>query len=189
MGGNPVLDTLVRLPHWECEQCILQWTYRNGEILHTAWAQYRIIILLSGRDWGTCNGACGEVETFRACSDISISANEGTNNTTVAVPTHTPSIKPTTEPSPEQSTTCKATGAWDGAPTQDAWCNENGFHDPPYCPEDICLCSQANKSPKTSRCQAAGVWTGHHAITEWCQNNCSSPEPFCPSSLCRCDLL
>ena len=26
----------------------------------------------NGRDWGTCNGACGAVETFKACADIAI---------------------------------------------------------------------------------------------------------------------
>ena len=25
------VESLVQLPNWECEQCILQWTYRNGK--------------------------------------------------------------------------------------------------------------------------------------------------------------
>ena len=39
MGGNPIVESLVKLPDWECEQCILQWTYRNGEntYLMLAW--------------------------------------------------------------------------------------------------------------------------------------------------------
>ena len=54
---------------WECEQCVLQWTYRNG------------------RDWGTCNGECGEVETFRGCADIAIGS--GNNVPTTAKTTTT----------------------------------------------------------------------------------------------------
>ena len=25
------VESLVQLPNWECDQCILQWTYRNGK--------------------------------------------------------------------------------------------------------------------------------------------------------------
>ena len=27
------VESLVQLPNWECDQCILQWTYRNGKII------------------------------------------------------------------------------------------------------------------------------------------------------------
>ena len=57
-GYDRKVTAHVKLPDWECSQCILQWTYRNG------------------RDWGTCNGACGEVEMFRNCADIAILAED-----------------------------------------------------------------------------------------------------------------
>ena len=57
-GYDRKVTAHVKLPDWECSQCILQWTYRNG------------------RDWGTCNGACGEVEMFRNCADIAIMAED-----------------------------------------------------------------------------------------------------------------
>eukprot|EP00090_Calanus_glacialis_P015438 TRINITY_DN24376_c0_g1_i1.p1 TRINITY_DN24376_c0_g1~~TRINITY_DN24376_c0_g1_i1.p1 ORF type:complete len:350 (-),score=50.99 TRINITY_DN24376_c0_g1_i1:118-1071(-) len=191
MGGDPKIDALVKLPDWECEHCILQWTYRNG------------------RDWGTCNGACGEVETFRACSDISISYNEESNTTDVS-PSLTSSTQPTTvepgqpstttEPGPEKTTseltttkttlspdtTCKAIGPWAGDSKHDAWCNENCFHDPPYCPQDICLCSESYKAKTETRCKATGLWTGNQGISVWCENNCNSVEAYCPGSICKC---
>jgi len=121
MGGNPIVESLVKLPDWECEQCILQWTYRNG------------------RDWGTCNGACGPVETFRACADISIHANSEISNSTTTTE-DVPDIT-TTLSTVNPGTTCKATGSWTGSSTIDAWCQENCFNEVPYCPEDVCLCS------------------------------------------------
>ena len=40
---------------------------------------------------------------------------------------------------PQQS--CVATGAWAGDTAMAAWCQTNCFHNPPYCPADICNCS------------------------------------------------
>ena len=31
MGDNFKIESLVQLPNWECDQCILQWTYKNGK--------------------------------------------------------------------------------------------------------------------------------------------------------------
>ena len=31
MGDDAKIESLVQLPNWECDQCILQWTYRNGK--------------------------------------------------------------------------------------------------------------------------------------------------------------
>jgi len=168
------IESLVQLPNWECDQCILQWTYRNG------------------RDWGTCNGACGKVEHFRACSDISISGSVVVHNTTTPHSTHTPSTHPTPDlttnlPTPPPGTTCKAVGSWEGNPTQDAWCTENCFHDPPFCPEDICDCQQQEYHiVQANTCRATGVWTGSAAVNTWCNNNCRSSTSFCPSSICDC---
>ena len=117
-----------------------------------------------GGDWGTCDGACGEVEHFRACSDISITGSVVTNNTTQPHPTHTPSTPPapttpqqtTTQTTPPPGTSCKAIGAWEGDSKQDAWCTENCFHDPPYCPEDVCQCLQEFKQQLNRICRATG---------------------------------
>ena len=32
-GIEGKIESLVQLPTWECDQCILQWTYRNGKII------------------------------------------------------------------------------------------------------------------------------------------------------------
>ena len=69
--GSGLFSAAVRLPDLECSQCILQWTYRNG------------------RDWGTCNGACGQVETFRACADITSSGSGQNTEDTSTLHYHT----------------------------------------------------------------------------------------------------
>ena len=209
-GIQGKIESLVQLPNWECDQCILQWTYRNGRITIINITFCHSQLFCTGRDWGTCNGACGKVEHFRACSDISISGSVVVHNTTTHHSTHTPSTHPTPDltthlPTPPPGTTCKAVGAWEGNPTQDAWCTENCFHDPPYCPEDICDCQQQDyhiKQGNTCRatgqifdlsifynycyCLITGVWTGSAAVNTWCNNNCRSSTSFCPSSICDC---
>ena len=134
--GSGLFRAGVRLPQLECSQCILQWTYWNG------------------RDWGTCNGACGQVETFRACADIAIirSGNETSSteaSSTEASNTETSSSESVTEVvSTEVSTSqsdsggggCEATGAWRGQPVMDAWCELNCLHDEPFCPAELCSC-------------------------------------------------
>jgi len=173
MGGSPTVQAMVRLPAWECDQCILQWTYRNG------------------RDADTCNGACGPVETFRACADISILGSGVAHNTTHHLPSTSTESGPeeTTTPLPTlpPHTTCHATGAWTGDTKQDAWCNENCLHDPPYCPEDVCTCSQDYKQQTTHTCRATGVWEGNQELTAWCQNSCKASPAFCPASICNCE--
>lgn len=70
--GNSKIDVTLRLPNWECDQCILQWTYRNGKEANMKRVKNNCVQII-GESWGTCNGECGDVETFRSCSDISIS--------------------------------------------------------------------------------------------------------------------
>merc|ERR1719410_3393507 len=112
-GTGQFSQQFVLPPDVECEQCVLQWTYRNG------------------RDWGTCNGACGAVETFKACADISILA-ENTNYTTPERPSTTEVAQTTTSSNNNGETTsnsnggtttdnsnnngdtCRAIGAWSG---------------------------------------------------------------------------
>ena len=53
------------------------------------------LLFRNGRDWGTCNGACGAVETFKACADISILA-ENSNFTTAERSSTTESVQTTT---------------------------------------------------------------------------------------------
>ena len=172
--GSGKFSTKVQLPMWECEQCIMQWTYRNG------------------RNWGTCNGACGQVETFRGCADIAIrdlngnntdststvineetstvimeettagSNNEETTSDSGSEETTTDSsnIETTTDSSHEETTTdtnneetttpvaggdnCRATGPWTGNPETDAWCQENCNFVDAYCPPDVCTCEEAS---------------------------------------------
>ena len=113
---------------------------------------------------------------------------------------------PTPPPTPSGTGSgCKAVGAWEGNPTQDAWCTENCFHDPPFCPEDICDCQQqeyhivqANTCRATGKifnlsifsnycyCLITGVWAGSAAVNTWCNNSCRSSTSICPSSICDC---
>ena len=196
-GIQGKIESLVQLPNWECDQCILQWTYRNGRITIINITFCHSQLFCTGRDWGTCNGACGKVEHFRACSDISISGSVEVHNTTTPHSTQLPT--------PPPGTTCKAVGPWEGNPAQDAWCTENCFHDPPFCPEDICDCQQqeyhivqANTCRATGKifnlsifsnycyCLITGVWAGSAAVNTWCNNNCRSSTSICPSSICDC---
>jgi len=207
--GSGKFSTQVQLPMWECEQCILQWTYRNG------------------RNWGTCNGACGQVETFRGCADIAIRDiggnttdststvnNEETTTDSNYEETSTDSNneEATTESNNEETTTnsneeetttdsnneettsilggdnCRATGPWTGNPETDAWCLENCNFVDAYCPPDVCTCEEVSKKTRTSisRCESTGPWTGNESMTEWCNNNCLNTPSFCPQSMCKC---
>jgi len=194
--GTGEMTGHVTLPMWECDQCILQWTYRNG------------------RDWGTDNGQTGAVETFRGCSDISIKAgnttsgpvtttdanNEATEKTTTVVSevttaevTTTVSSTTTRETTTKETTTmnigdtCHATGAWTGNPSVDEWCQENCHFDPPYCPPDVCSCDNVGvqvHGHQVQQCIATGVWTGDQAMDNWCHINCQAGH--CPASHCTC---
>ena len=182
--GTGQFSTRVRLPLWECDQCVLQWTYRNG------------------RDWGTCNGACGAVETFRACADIAISGDVPITTTTTETSnnnTTTESVKTTTTVNNEPTTTteenvspgdkCHATGAWEGNSEVDDWCQENCHYDPAYCPPDVCSCDDDSAAaPMTTglTCVSTGLWSGSSVMTSWCQTNCNNTPSFCPAEMCQC---
>ena len=89
-----------------------------------------ILLFRNGRDWGTCNGACGAVETFKACADISILA-ENSNFTTAERSSTTESVQTTTTVNNNNGETtsnsnggtttdgssgdtCRAVGPWSG---------------------------------------------------------------------------
>ena len=162
----------------------------------------------NGRDWGTCNGACGAVETFRACADISILA-ENTNyttperpSTTTAAPTTTSSNsgettgnnngETTTENSNNTGDTCRAIGAWSGQADVDEWCTDNCLAPAPYtnCPGNMCECWQGaaglGAGAMGTSCVATGAWTGDSGMATWCNNNCLHDPPFCPEEMCNC---
>jgi len=201
--GPGKFSAQVKLPEVECEQCILQWTYRNG------------------RDWGTCDGACGEVETFRGCSDISIKST----NTNPTMPTEVPATtenenneqttdgnnqettwannEETTEANNEETTseeastvavgdTCQATGAWTGDASMDDWCQENCHYDPPHCPKEMCSCQDSPQGVAIHQvqvevqCFATGPWVGNEAVSKWCDTNCKATPSFCPDHICTC---
>jgi len=182
--GSGLFSASVRLPELQCSQCILQWTYWNG------------------RDWGTCNGACGPVETFRACADIAIIGSDhstDTMETTETTVTESGDTTPAGQSSTEVVTTeshsvegqCEATGAWRGQPAMDAWCELNCHHDQPFCPPDMCSCPGAGAGAGDSRtvssqCAGLGAWAGSTAVASWCENNCLRLNSFCPASMCQC---
>ena len=177
--GSGFFSAAVRLPDLECSQCILQWTYRNG------------------RDWGTCNGACGPVETFRACADIAIIGSDHSTGSTETTEVTT-GTETTTEQ--EDNTTvettagttggttegrCVAAGAWAGQSEMSEWCEVNCHHAQPFCPPDLCSCEPAQ--PRRRRCEAVGVWANSPAVSSWCQDSCSvSPHSACPTTICHC---
>ena len=171
--GSGLFSAAVRLPDLQCSQCILQWTYWNG------------------RDWGTCNGACGPVETFRACADIAIIGSDHTEDTTQDT-----SEKTTSEQEETPSTTedtrgrCVAVGAWAGQSEMSDWCDLNCHNAQPFCPPDLCSCQEPpqNRSRSRSRrCVGAGVWANSPPVTSWCQHSCSiSPDSPCPPNICDC---
>ena len=187
--GTGEMTGHVTLPQWECDQCILQWTYRNG------------------RDWGTDNGQTGAVETFRGCSDISIKVGNSTSGPDTTTESHNevttdneasstkvPQTTTTTATAPTTSVnigdTCHGTGAWAGNPTTDDWCQENCHFDPPYCPPDVCSCDtdtvgvQVHGHSVQQQCVATGVWSGNQAMDDWCHVNCQAG--YCPPSHCQC---
>ena len=187
--GSGHFSAAVRLPEVECSQCILQWTYWNG------------------RDWGTCNGACGPVETFRACADIAIigshqsTASQASTETTTSTGTEAVTeavteVVTTTEQSESGGggEECEATGPWRGQPAMDSWCETNCRHSQPFCPTELCSCSGAGAgaggdsrvASSPSQCAGLGPWEDSTAVAAWCNNNCLGVNKFCPASLCRC---
>ena len=175
--GPGLFSAAVRLPELECSQCILQWTYRNG------------------RDWGTCNGACGPVETFRACADIAIRGSDHTTDSTedtTVTETTAEHKEDTTRAGTTAGTTsgptegrCVATGAWAGQSEMSDWCEENCHHAQPFCPPEMCSCEPPQQ--RRRRCVGVGVWARSPAVTSWCEDSCSAaPQPFCPPTICDC---
>ena len=162
--GTGEMEVTLRLPNLECSQCILQWTYT------------------AGNNWGVClDGSgtlgCGPQETFRSCSDITISGNP------VSKPTAPPltseastassfstsstdfstyfSTVPTSSSSPTPSSNlgkaCVAIGAWYGNANMAQWCFNNCYNVPAFCPENICDCLENEPSVETQECVATGI--------------------------------
>ena len=179
--GSGLFSAAVRLPDLECSQCILQWTYRNG------------------RDWGTCNGACGQVETFRACADIAISGSGHTTEDTAEDTAENSTVSDTTTEDQEDTTTtstssgggrCVAAGAWAGQSEMSDWCEANCHHSQPFCPPEMCSCEPPQPSRRRrrrKRCRGVGVWANSPAVSSWCQDSCSVlPDSACPTNICDC---
>ena len=135
--GSGLFNAAVRLPDLECSQCILQWTYRNG------------------RDWGTCNGACGQVETFKACADIAII---GTGNTTGSPDTTEDITTGTTDTDITEDTT-NGTETTTEVTTEDT--------------EDNTTTGGTEGS-----CVAVGAWAGQSEMSDWCEVSCHHAQPF-----------
>jgi len=173
------MELMVRLPEWECEQCILQWTYT------------------AGNNWGTCEDGtgrlgCGPQEHFRACSDISVSGTP-----VILPPLPTATIPTATQPAPDTSTqstvtggvsgnTCVSVGEWAGDQAMAQWCYHNCFAAVPNCPTDRCDCVQT-VTPTVLSCHAIGPWLGNPGMDTWCYTNCNHSSPYCPESMCVCD--
>ena len=167
--GSRLFEASVQLPEVECSQCILQWTYWNG------------------RDWGTCNGACGQVETFRACADIAILTSHNLTHTTETSSEATQEVTEEATTGGPDDGPCVAVGAWEGQPAMDSWCNTNCHHShQPLCPPDMCYCGTADTRSVRGQCAGVGPWRQSEAVKDWCVNNCLRSNSFCPSSLCDC---
>jgi hypothetical protein len=123
--GTGELVVRVRLPEWECTQCILQWTYT------------------AGNSWGVCpDGSgglgCGPQEHFRACADIALSGPAAPlpSRPPAPAPAVTPPPAPAGPPAPATGQTSVAVGAWAGDPAMAAWCLTSCFAAIPQCPSD-----------------------------------------------------
>ncbi|RWS06298.1 uncharacterized protein B4U79_02654, partial [Dinothrombium tinctorium] len=145
---NPgTFEIRLRLPRdLTCERCVLQWTYT------------------AANNWGTCEDGtgkvgCGPQETFRACADIRIGGQKGSNSDDRRRAINfEPEISRETDFEPEVSQprdddegeepkrpesgggeNCVGTGAYAVVPGMDNWCKINcaaGF-----CPPTHCSCS------------------------------------------------
>jgi len=192
MGTGPI-DVTLRLPTWQCNQCILQWTYT------------------AGNNWGVCaDGSggvgCGPQETFRSCADISINGDTivfptlppvtipptapvpspVTTPSPAPIPSPIPAPSPPINPLPISGQTCVAVGQWAGDSGMASWCFTNCFHTPSYCPADRCSCIDNAPIVAAKECLAIGAWAGNSDMNGWCENNCNAPSPFCPSNMCKC---
>ncbi|XP_018009620.1 uncharacterized protein LOC108667142 [Hyalella azteca] len=134
----------LRLPQQlNCRHCVLQWRY------------------VAGNDWGICydgSGAlgCGPQEEFRACADVSISADRGSHparearrRTTHAStnPRRRVTVAPVDD-APQDDVVltqtgraCEARGIWRAVPGMHAWCTTNCNHTPAFCPTSHCWCT------------------------------------------------
>jgi len=182
--GNGAIEVSLRLPQWECDQCILQWTYT------------------AGNSWGVCSDGsggvgCGPQEHFRACADIRVSGSTIVLPTlpTVPPPALTTPPPPVTSgpgatpapPAPGTGQTCVAVGPWAGDTSMASWCLDNCFAPSPYCPQDRCDCVDSPPPQSTSVCQATGAWSGSPGMDSWCVTNCNHAIPYCPPAHCSCD--
>lgn len=182
--GTGEIGVRLRLPEWQCDQCILQWTYTAGN----SWGV--------GSD-GVGGLGLGPQEHFRACADISIGGS------VIVLPTlPQPTLPPATaappvpvspapgngQPAPGAGQTCVAVGSWAGDSSMAAWCVTNCFAPTPFCPADRCDCVDSAPAPlSTSSCQAVGAWSGDAGMDSWCTTNCNHPIPYCPPTQCSCD--
>ena len=124
-----VYDLQVVLPKdYQCEQCVLQWTWRVANSNGLC-------------DDGSQAIGCGRQEHFRACSDIRITEEGGQPGT------EEPTASSTTDPekptsTPGEDLPCKATGDYAGSEEINKWCNTNCLHPTfPFCPPTHCVCN------------------------------------------------
>jgi len=182
--GTGEIGVRLRLPSdWQCDQCILQWTYTAGN----SWGV--------GTD-GVGGLGLGPQEHFRACADISIGGSvivlptlpPPTIPVVTAAPPAASSPAPGNSPAPGAGQTCVAVGAWAGDSSMAAWCVTNCFAPTPFCPADRCDCVDSAPAPlSTSACHALGAWSGDSGMDSWCTTNCNHPIPYCPPTQCSCD--
>lgn len=80
-SGSKVFEMRYMLPKGlTCTQCVLQWRYFAGKLFFHKYSFVKLSI--QGNNWGMCaNGTgqvgCGPQEEFRACSDVSVQAADG----------------------------------------------------------------------------------------------------------------
>jgi len=129
----------------------------------------------NGRDWGTCDGACGEVETFRGCSDISIKSTNPTLPTEVPETTESENNEPTTDNNNQETTE---------ANNQET--TEANNEETTEANNEETTTDEANTVPIGDTCQATGAWSGDAVMDDWCQENCHFDPPYCPMEICSC---
>lgn len=73
-----IINQLLLPEGLTCEHCVLRWHYRAGKFFFSSKIDQRnLCAFFVGNSWGICEdgtGAtgCGDQETFRSCSDITI---------------------------------------------------------------------------------------------------------------------
>ena len=117
-----------------------------------------------GNSWGMCADGvgrvgCGPQETFRACSDFSITASDNLQVPSNGLASHAGASRPAapvyhhqppkaqvpsrdTVPLPKPSpSSCTPVGPYMRVPGMTDWCQQNCQHHPPHCPPSHCHCA------------------------------------------------